>query len=345
MRTETVHSKALSISLEDKVAFLKRPSTYPDGPDEVGVIETHMSWVFLTKNYVYKLKKPVRSDFLDFSTLDSRSQDCRAEVKLNGRLAPDVYLETVPLTVDKHGGLQLDGSGDVVEWLVKMKRLPRDHMLDHAIQQRTVRREDVRRFSKKLACFYDNAHPIEIMPAAYCHRFEQDIQDNCTELSRSEYGFPQAVTERITVVQREFLERGRALLEQRARDHKIIEAHGDLRPEHVCMIEKPVFIDCLEFKKAFRILDPADELSYLAMECERLGTTWIGDLVFETYGEVADDYPPSELLHFYKSFRAALRAKITIWHLKDDKIHERHKWVRRTQHYLDLADKHAQQLR
>lgn len=342
--TEAVRSKTPSISLEDKVAFLKRPSAYPDCPNQVDVIETHMSWVFLTKNHVYKLKKPVRTDVLDFSTLEARAQDCQAEVLLNKRLAADVYLGTVPLTVDIHGRLQLGGAGQVVECLVTMKRLPRDYMLDHAIPRSTVRREDVRRFTKKLAYFYDDAHAIEIVPAAYCHRFEQDVNDNYAELSRSEYGLTGAVIKRVIVAQREFLERCRALLEQRVRDHRIIEAHGDLRPEHVCMTQEPVFIDSLEFKREFRILDPADELSYLAMECERLGAAWVGDLVFDTYGEVTSDYPPLELLQFYKSFRATLRAKITIWHIKDDKIRERGKWVKRTMRYLDLADRYAQKL-
>ena len=105
-----------------------------------GMIETHMSWVYLTDRHAYKLKKPVRYDYLDFSTLEARRQNCEDEIRLNRRLAPDVYLAAIPLTVDAEGGLRLDGTGAVVDWLVKMRRLPADQMMDRAITARTEER-------------------------------------------------------------------------------------------------------------------------------------------------------------------------------------------------------------
>ena len=138
--------------LSEKVAFLRRPEAYASRPPSVELKETHMSWLFLTDRYVWKLKKPVRYDYLDFSTVEARKADCELEVKLNRRLAPDVYLGVVSLVSDPHGRMQLGGEGQVVDWLVMMRRLPVDRMLDAAIYAHTVSREDVRRADAPTAC-------------------------------------------------------------------------------------------------------------------------------------------------------------------------------------------------
>jgi aminoglycoside phosphotransferase family enzyme len=113
-----------SPTLADKVAYLSRPESYGEGVGAVEVIETHMSYVFLVERLVYKLKKPVRYPFLDFSTLDARRFNCQEELRLNRRLARSVYLAVVPLSISSRG-LDLEGTGEPVEWLVKMRRLPR----------------------------------------------------------------------------------------------------------------------------------------------------------------------------------------------------------------------------
>src|SRR5690606_21991313 len=119
------------------------------------------------------------------------------------------------------------------------------------------------------------------------------------------------------------------------------EAHGDLRPEHICLTPEPVFIDCLEFKREFRLLDPVDELSFLALECEHAGAAFVGDIVFDTYRHATQDHPPEELICFYKSYRASLRAKLAIWHLKDSPIQQRSKWTYRAKEYLQLAKQYS----
>ncbi|MBC7294150.1 MAG: hypothetical protein H5T84_08655, partial [Thermoleophilia bacterium] len=114
-----------------------------------------------------------------------------------------------------------------------------------------------------------------------------------------------------------------------------------LRPEHIWLGPEPVVIDCLEFEREFRILDTADELSFLAMECERLGAPSVGQSFLETYSEYTGDKPPEKLLHFYKSYRAALRAKITIWHIKDSEVRNPSKWSNLAGEYLRLAEAHT----
>jgi aminoglycoside phosphotransferase family enzyme len=326
--------------IEEKVALLRQPDAYPDRPKRVEVIETHMSWVFLTESLVYKLKKPVRYDFLDFSTLEARQKNCEREVSLNRRLAGPIYLGTVPLIQQSDGGLRLDGEGRVVDWLVQMRRLPADRMLDAAIRKGTVDGRDVQQVSQVLTDFYRRSVPLPISPADYLRRFEEDIQGNLTVLRDSRYALPTAQVERLAAAQQQFLAAQGGLLEQRAREGHIIDAHGDLRPQHICLTAPPVIIDCLEFNREFRCLDPVEELAYLAMECDRLGAAHIGEEILSRYIEAADDACPSELIGFYKVFRACLRAKIAVWHTVDHQVQDHQRWLRLARTYLDLAERY-----
>lgn len=329
------------MDIKAKVAFLSQPEPYPEQPLRVEVVETHMSWVFITPHQVYKLKKPVCYEFLDFSTAATRHRDCLEELRLNRRLAGDVYLGVVPLTLDARGNLQLGKDGLPVDWLVQMRRLPADRMLDNALGKQTVHPMDIRNFSHKLANFYRQAEPVPITPRQYRQRFERDIKANQKELSHPDFKLPPAQVTAITKAQIHFLEQAPGLFDTRVQQDKIIEAHGDLRPEHVCLTPEPVFIDCLEFKREFRLLDPVDELGFLALECEHGGAAFVGDIVFDSYRQVTQDHPPEALIRFYKSYRASLRAKLAIWHLRDSSIQQPSKWIRRAKEYLQFAEQYS----
>ncbi|HRP96496.1 MAG TPA: hypothetical protein PL143_09625 [Rhodocyclaceae bacterium] len=327
------------VSLDDKVAFLATPAAYAEPAARVETVETHMSWVFLTEDHAYKLKKPVRYDFLDFSTIAARRADCAAELVLNRRLAASVYLAAVALTLTDRGELRLGGDGPVADWLVRMRRLPARRMLDAAIAERRVDAADVARFMRVLTDFYRRAEIVATSPSAYREGFERAIRAHCAELCKPGYGLPAAAIARITAVQARFILRHAALLESRAA--RVVDGHGDLRPEHICLVDEPVVIDCLEFDRALRLLDPADELAYLALECERLGAADVGAQVFEHYAQATGDRAPDALIHFYKSFRACLRAQIAIWHTVDGRVRDHAKWRQRARDYLALADRHA----
>ncbi len=331
------------VGLADKIAFLQRPDSYPEQPTAVEAKETHMSWLFLTDAHAYKLKKPVRYDFLDFSTIEARRLNCEREVALNRRLAPGVYLGILPLTVDMDGALHLSGPGRPIDWLVQMHRLPAEQTLEHAIITNQVREDDVRRVAAHLGVFYRGAAPIGIDPQQYRHRFEEGILNNWQELARPLFSLRADVVAELATAQLAFLAAHGDLLESRARAEKIVEGHGDLRPEHIYLGTKPVVMDCLEFNRDFRIQDPADELAYLAMECDRLGAPLINDWVFGAYGDRTGDHPPQSLIEFYKCYRAYLRAKIAVWHLDEPDVRDPSKWTGRADEYLRLAREYAEQ--
>ena len=329
--------------LEAKVGFLGRPDAYPDATARVEAVETHMSWVFLTDTHAYKMKKPVRYAYLDFSTIEARRLDCEQEVRLNRRLATDVYLGVMPLVLDSEGRLHLGGAGEVVDWLVRMVRLPADRMLDHLLRSGAVEQVEINRLAKRLARFYATASAEVITPAAYRQSLAERIGDNLRELASPEFGLDPDLPTMLAHLQLSFLQDHADLFDARVRQGRIVEGHGDLRPEHVCLLPEPVVIDCLEFNREFRILDPADELGYLALECERLHAPQVGRWLLEAYREASGDAPPDGLIHFYQSCRAVLRAKLALWHLRDDGRHPPGKWVATARDYLELAQRHAGQ--
>jgi aminoglycoside phosphotransferase family enzyme len=339
--SSTIRPQQAIPTLEAKLGFLGRPDVYPEFPSRVEAVETHMSWVFLTDTHAYKLKKPVRYAYLDFSTVEARRLDCEQEVRLNRRLAADVYLGVMPLMLDAEGRLSLGGTGKAVDWLVRMRRLPAERMLDQLLRKGAVKQAEIRQLGDRLARFYATAAASAITPDAYREKLAGRIEDNLHELSSPEFGLPPEVLAYLARAQLHFLQGHASLFNCRVREGRIVEGHGDLRPEHVCLLPEPVVIDCLEFNREFRILDPTDELGYLAMECERLQAPQVGHWLLQSYTEASGDAPPDALVHFYQSMRAVLRAKLAIWHLRDDGRHPPEMWVATAMDYLDLAQRHA----
>jgi aminoglycoside phosphotransferase family enzyme len=175
--------------------------------------------------------------------------------------------------------------------------------------------------------------------ADYRRRFEEGIRANQMELAMPYSGLD---VRRIDLLTRALLHfpgsNDGDELERRAADGRIVDAHGDLRPEHICLTPEPVIIDCLEFNEAFRLLDPVDELAYLAIECERLGAAAVGASVLQRYLDATGDRATHQLIRFYKAYRACLRAKLAIWHIPDHGTRHVEMWRRRARDYLALAE-------
>src|SRR5512139_2663480 len=212
-----------TVDLAGKLEFLRRPQNYPDRPARVETIETHMSWVFLTERFAYKLKKPVRLAFLDFSTLAARKRACEESLRLNGRLAGDVYVGVVALRRNANGELSLDGDGEPVEWLEKMRRLPAQRMLDRAIAAGTVDADHVRRFSSVLAAFYRDRAAEPIAPEVYRARLRENVEDDHAALMEPTWQLPRARLIALRDAQRDALERHAAAFDARVAQGHIVE--------------------------------------------------------------------------------------------------------------------------
>ncbi len=324
-----------------KVAFLSKPQSYSEAPAGIERIETHMSWVFLAGSHAYKLKKAVHYPFLDFSSATARRRDCLEELRLNRRLAPTVYLGVVPLTRAADGTLMIDGEGEPVDWLVRMRRLPRERMLDAAMAAGKVPEAELDAVIRLLVDFY-RSRPTEAVAAeAYRHTLEHEVRANRQVLLEPQYGLDRGLIESMIDAQLTVLRTAPQLFDQRVTEGRIVEGHGDLRPGHIYLGPPPQIIDCLEFNRELRVVDPLDELGYLAMECSLRGREVVGIYLIARYADLSGDTAPPRLLAFYQSRRACLRARLSLRHIVSAKAPTDAAWRRRAGDYLTLARAYA----
>ena len=328
----------------DAVALLSRPGTYPDRPPAVECIETHISWVFLTERHAYKLKKPVAYDFVDFSTLEARRLACEEEVRLNRRLAPDVYLGVVPLRRDFRGRLTLGGKGTPVEWVVAMRRLPHSQTLESLLRRGLCGPDQVERLGRFLAEFYRQLPPVTVRTEEYRRAIEEHVRANAQELLQPRHGLSPQLVRRLHDQQLRYLALWPAIFDRRVCDGRIVDGHGDLRPEHIYFLPEPVVIDGIEFDRQLRQLDVVDELSFLAMECDQLGAPQVGQRILQHYVRAAGDQPPDSLVAFYKAYRACVRAKVHALRADQTEAPPHEVQLERTRRYLELAEKYHPRL-
>ncbi|RFO94666.1 hypothetical protein DIC66_22255 [Rhodoferax lacus] len=326
--------------LEAKVNFLRAPSSYTIGDGKVTALETHMSWVFLVGQRVYKLKKPVCLPYLDFRSLQDRAFFCHEEVRLNARLAPGVYLGVVAL--QWYEGrfalvpeVELPAPGQTVDWLVLMRRLPAQYMLSQRISSSQLRPAAIDALVRVLGRFYREAPVISMTQNEYLDRFETQQLANRDLLLRPGFDLPDAECAITGLDHLGF--KLAPMLGMRATQGQLVEGHGDLRPDHVCLMPRPLVIDCLEFNTKLRQLDPFHELALLGMECDLAGAPWVSRQLFSGLQQELGNPPSRELQAFYLAHQALLRARLAISHLQDPLPRTPHRWPLLAQRYVVQA--------
>jgi len=293
------------------VQFLCRPANYPHPVERIVRRETHVSHVFLAGAFAYKLKKPVLFPFLDASTLAQRRKFCRLELTLNRRLAPSIYLGMVPVT-ETARGLRLGGTGRPVEWLVKMRRLPEDRMLDQLVNARRISRRDMSRVAARLIPFFKRAaRGTRINHYGLPAQVEELVLGNLRECQPFVGGLFRDEDRRLLeTAYRQFLTLHQPLLARRVRERRIIDGHGDLRCENICMTEPVNVFDCVEFQPAFRCGDMANDFSFLLMDLEFRGRRDLADALAAQYRRGVSDPTVDAVLPFYKCHRSLVRGKV-----------------------------------
>lgn len=301
--------------LERLVAALARPEAYPGDPGEVVPLQSHISCVFLAGDYAYKLKKPIRTPFLDYSTATRRRRLCGREVVLNRRLSPEVYLGVVPVTEDE-GTLRVGGAGPALDWLVKMRRLPERDLLSRRLAVDRVSPETARKLGRALARFH-----AEAADTPRSRRFARParLADNSAENFEYLASLPEECVDRnsLRAVQeysRRFLREGDEIIESRILSGRARDGHGDLRAQNIYLWEGCQsglqILDCIEFNDRFRYGDTAADLAYLLMDLDLLGRADLRWEVLQAYREESGDAVPPDLMRFFQCYRACVRAKI-----------------------------------
>jgi hypothetical protein len=323
---------------------LLRPKAYSYRPQKIELVQTQMSFIFLTGQYAYKIKKPVNLGYLDYTTLEKRHFFCQQELELNRRLCPSAYL-AVASVVEEKGEFRIEGQGKALEYAVKMRQLPQDRMMDVLLLRGQVTPEMVAKVAEKLADFHDKA---ETNPEIAAFGGLDVVRHNCDEnFAQTEkyIGLTifRAKYERIKGYADNFVRSNASLFEKRVRESRIRDCHGDLHAAHVCFTDVICIYDCIEFNDRFRYCDVASELAFLAMDLDRYQQSDLSSHLVNTYVELSYDEELLKLLNFYKCYRAYVRGKVESFKLDDPYIPEREKAKVSTaaQTYFQLAESYT----
>ncbi len=316
-----------AVSQDDIVAFLSRADAYPfaAATDTVEVFQTHGSWVFVVGEYAYKLKKAIDLGFFDYSTLERRTHFCHEEVRLNRRLAPSVYLGVAAVwrTADgalalscsnAHGGQQIgsDSPDVIVESLVWMRRIAHERLLSTIVERRALKQSQLSELARRLGAFYLSAEQSksidefgtpEVIRVNVEENFEQTETAVGHLIDTKRFGA-------IRSAQLSFLTLRTDVFAARIRGGWIRDCHGDLRAEHVAFLPEPVVVDCIEFAARLRYGDVVSDIAFLFMDLELLGHAEVARELLELYKAATSDDECDQVLKFYLSYRAFVRAKV-----------------------------------
>ncbi|MCQ4259286.1 AAA family ATPase [Stutzerimonas stutzeri] len=326
------------------IAALQNPALYPHPVDGFRIIETHISWVILTGTHAYKMKKPVNFGFLDFTDLSARKHFCEEELRLNQRMAPDLYLKVLPVTGSVEAP-KIDGQGEAIEYLLQMREFPQTQLMAEVQARGELTDAHIDALAEQIAQFHLSIPQVpaghalnsaEAIVAPMRQNFEQ-IQPLLTE---------QADLQQLDALidwTETSIARLHPLLEQRSQQGFIRECHGDLHLGNATIIEdKVVLFDCIEFNEPFRLIDIASDAAFVAMDLEDRGLKCQARRFINGWLERTGDYSSLELLNLYKAYRALVRAKVSLFrlHQEEDAV-QRRVILRQYRSYANLAESYS----
>lgn len=326
------------------IQALLQPQAYPEPTARVDLLQTHVSFLFFTDTHVYKVKKPVDFGFLNFTSLDRRRFYCNEEVRLNRRLCPDIYLGVVELR-DSARGASFTGDGEILDYAVKMKRLPERNMLHRLVADNTATDDHMRRVGEAIARFHLGAeHGVEIARfgdlAAIRHNWDENFQQ------LQPYSGKLPAPGDLAAVKawgHRFMESNAERFASRVRDGFIRDCDGDIHLDNICIDETVCIFDCIEFNSRFRYSDVAADIAFLLMDLDFHGKRNLGKILLDKYITVTKDEGSLPLIPFYKCYRAMVRCKVEFFRLDDRQISDDEKDSARTKGagYLRLARRYA----
>lgn len=334
------------LSQKQIVEALLKPEAYDEDAGNIELVQTHISFVFLTKSFVYKMKKAVNFGFLDFTTLEKRHFFCEKELKLNRRLCRDMYLEVVP--INKAEAIRIKGAGETVEYAVKMKRMPQDTMLSRLLEENKVDSKLVDRIAKTIADFHAKAETnsqiskcgsLAIIGTNWKENFEQTEEYKGKTISAEEF---KLIRESVNA----FIKNNAAFFKKRISENKIRDGHGDIHSGNIFVADQIYIFDAIEFNERFRYCDVAADIAFLAMDLDFKGRTDLAEFFIEKYVAYSGDRELLRLLPFYKCYRAYVRGKVVSFKLNDLNVRSNEKYAAQEEAkaYFKLATTYAKKL-
>jgi aminoglycoside phosphotransferase family enzyme/gluconate kinase len=326
--------------LPDMVRGLMQPQAYPEPTKRVRLEQTQMSFVFLTDNFAYKVKKPVDLGYLDYSTIEKRLHFCNKEVELNRRLCENTYLEVVDIT-RRQKAFSVNGDGETVDYAVKMRRLPRKRMMDVLLENEGISGEMIGRLAQKIAAFHGQAATNDEISAF--GNIDSINRNNDENFSQTQDYIGRTISQKqfrqLAEYSRSFIIENSSLFENRVKEGYIRDCHGDLHTAHICFENGICIYDCIEFNERFRYGDTASEVAFLAMDLDHHGRADLSHNFIDKYIGFSGDEGLKKLLTFYKCYRAYVRGKVACFKLDDPYItaDERDKAFQDAVGYFDLS--------
>jgi aminoglycoside phosphotransferase family enzyme len=331
------------LSQKEIVDALMKPEAYSEETGHIKLCQTHISFVFLTENFVYKVKKAVNFGFLDFSTLDKRRFFCEKELELNRRLCPDMYLEVVP--INKSKTIKINGDGETVEYAVKMKRLPEDKIMTKLLDEGKVDERLIDKIAKIIADFHSKAETnqrisefgsLAAIGVNWKENFDQTLEYIGKTITAKDFKLIHGKLEG-------FMDKNKAFIEKRIANGKIRDCHGDIHSGNIFIADKIYIFDAVEFNERFRYADVASDVAFLAMDLEFRKRPDLSEFFVRKYIEYSGDEEAAKLLPFYKCYRAYVRGKVVGFRLNDPNIgaQEKDDALKEAKAYFKLAVKYA----
>jgi uncharacterized protein len=334
------------INQKQVVEALMKPETYEEDPGSIELVQTHISFVFLTRNFAYKIKKAVNLGFLDFTTLEKRRFFCEKELKLNRRLCRDMYLEVVP--INKADDIKIKGAGETVEYAVKMKRIPQEKMMSKLLAENKVDERLVDRIAKIIAEFHSKAETnsrisefgsLSVIETNWKENYDQTKEFIGKTISSGEF---ELIHSRIN----NFLKQNTAVFDERIAEGRVRDCHGDIHSGNIFVTNGIYIFDAIEFNDRFRYSDVDADIAFLAMDLDHKEHAELADYFVKKYVEYSGDQELTKLLLFYKCYRAYVRGKVTSFKLKDPNITNEDKGAatKEAKTYFKLASDYSKKL-
>lgn len=297
---------------KNQVDSLLKEGIFPDNDSEKKLIETGISWIILGAKYAYKIKKPVRFSFLDFSSLAKRKFYCEEELRLNRRLTKDIYLNVLPIYKNE-ATFQIgeQSGGNPVDYLVQMKKMNLAKEMDYMLLKNQVTREHIRTLALKIYRFHETSERIyrEFNERALNENFE-DILSVKTFVEKY-LGI--SVSEKIDFsihVSGDFIRKNKALFQERIKEGFVRDCHGDMHSRNIFLYKDPVIFDCIEFSPLLRQMDVLNEIAFLCMDLEAFKRSDLSHYFLKNYYPHKINKELLQLFVFYKCLRANIRAKV-----------------------------------
>lgn len=313
------------------------------------LIETHISWVLLFDHFVFKIKKPLRYNFLDFSTLDKRKYFCEREILLNQRLTNDIYLDVQPVK-RQSGHLFLGGeTGETIDYAVRMNRVDSSRQMDNLLAEGKVTAAEIHKLAKKIALFHKSTDVIYDRDFMAIKNEFDDLKGEQDYLRDQLGGNTDSIISRAINSSGSFVEKHRKLLASRLGEGFFRDGHGDLHSRNIFLLEDPQPFDCIEFNDDFRQIDVLNEIAFLCMDLEAAGYKYLADLFYTDYNlyfSAARSETEKNLFIYYKSYRANIRAKVNSLRAKSaESAVDKNQALDKAKKYLHLMDSYLGELK